>query len=161
RKRVVILALRHCFTGQTGLFGVGTSKVGLPRFYAPSFSRVEYYMTYGIMQRIIAKSHLLAFLKDPAFEEEKEWRMVASESTMGSTANYLRYRSSRNMFISYLDLPVPARPDYNQSYNNLIIDEVRVSPTPHQDLALASCRMMMEHHQCKSVQSSAIPYRNW
>ncbi|MGI4733841.1 MAG: DUF2971 domain-containing protein, partial [Janthinobacterium lividum] len=151
----------HCFTGQTGLFGVGTSKVGLPRFYAPSFSRVEYYMTYGIMQRIIAKSHLLAFLKDPAFEEEKEWRMVASESTMGSTANYLRYRSSRNMFISYLDLPVPARPDYNQSYNNLIIDEVRVSPTPHQDLALASCRMMMEHHQCKSVQSSAIPYRNW
>lgn len=112
---------------------------------------------YNIGQSIIAKSHLLAFLKHPTFKQEKEWRIIASEN-MTNRDSYLKYRSSRNMLIPYLDVPI--LPD-GGLYNKLHIDNVIVSPTPHQDLALASCRQMVASYDCYDVQPSAIPYRNW
>lgn len=126
-----------------------------------SFSRGMDYQTRGMMQHIVNHSHLLACLKNPAFEEEREWRMIASERDMSKTYKYLKYRSSRNMLIPYLELPIPAFAENGGLYSNLIIDEVIISPTPHPDLSLESCRMMMDHYQCKSVRASAIPYRNW
>jgi hypothetical protein len=112
---------------------------------------------YNIGRNIITKSHLLAFLKHPTFEQEKEWRIIASEN-MTNRASYLQYRSSRNMLIPYLDVPI--LPD-DSLYKELQINNVIVSPTPHQDLALASCRQMVWSYNCNYVQSSTIPYRNW
>jgi hypothetical protein len=126
-----------------------------------TYSKGMDYQTSGMMMHIINNAHLLAFIKDPFFEEEREWRMVASEKDMSKTSRYLKYRSSQNMFIPYLELPIPTRSDNDGFHDNLIVDNVIISPTPHPDLALESCRMMMDHYQCKSVQSSVIPYRNW
>jgi hypothetical protein len=105
-------------------------------------------MTYNIHLSIINRAHLLAFIKDPTFAQEQEWRIVASEKSMQNINSYLKYRSSRNMLIPYLDLPIPLRPDNEDPQNNLIINKVRISPTAHKDLALASCRMMMSRYQC-------------
>lgn len=127
--------------------------------------------TYEISQGMISRFKLLCLLKHPSFKEEREWRMVGSLSNNGKLREFMKLRSSRNMLIPYLDIPIPLTIDAPDEYNpesirpaRWKITEVIVSPHPHQELAVAACKLGIPPYIWNypgAVTPSAIPYVNW
>jgi hypothetical protein len=117
------------------------------------------------------KFYLLCLLKHPSFKEECEWRMVGSFSSNSTLSKYMKLRTSRNMLIPYLELPLPIKLDEPDEYYpetprhyRWKIKEVVVSPFPHQELAVAACKLVIPPYimnHVGDVTPSAIPYVNW
>lgn len=127
--------------------------------------------TYEISQGMIAKFKLLCLIKHPSFKEEREWRMIVGVGDNSKFRNLIKLRTSRNMLIPYLDLSIPAvvdaldesMPDIPRRYR-WKINEVVVGPHPHQELAIAACKLVIPPYIWNypgAVTSSAIPYVNW
>lgn len=89
--------------------------------------------------------------KNPAFEEEQEWRLVSATPLDGST---FLHRPGNSMIVPYvpitLDDPLP-------------ISGVYVGPTPHPELSRAGVQGLLRASGCRrsEVLISGIPYRNW
>jgi hypothetical protein len=101
---------------------------------------------------------LLSF-KDAAFEEEKEWRLIArprlfrlqGRDDRGKTPNKFYFRPHRGLLIPYLKLmPVSGK---------LPIASVRSGPSIDATKAEASIRLMMRQHGFADIafMGSAIP----
>lgn len=128
-------------------------------------------INYDISQGMIHKFKLLCLLKHPSFKEEREWRMVVSVGNNSKLRNSIKLRTSRNMLIPYIDLSIPAvidaldenRPN-DPRRSRWKIKEVVVGPQPHQELAIAACKLVIPPYIWNypgAVISSAIPYVNW
>lgn len=126
---------------------------------------------YEITQKMVPKFYLLCLLKHPSFKEEREWRMVGSFIDNGKLRDLMKLRSSRNMLIPYLDVPIPVVVDAPDEYHperprqaRWRIKEIVVSPHPHQELAVAACKLGIPPYlwnNIDAVTASIIPYVNW
>lgn len=126
---------------------------------------------YEVSQNLVPKFYLLCLLKHPSFKEEREWRMVGSFVRSNGLRMLMKLRPSRNMLIPYLDLPLPVGqdaldpqyPDRRRLYR-WKINEVVVSPQPHQELAMAALKLAVPEYignYIGAITASAIPYINW
>ena len=99
---------------------------------------------------------IAALLKNPAFEEEQEWRAVSAVQS-----NYVehaaQYRVGRNMLIPYKPFSIRKSPD-----KSMRIEHVFLGPTPENNLAMSSLSKFLACHGMnpkKGVTASQLPYR--
>lgn len=95
-------------------------------------------------------------LKHPSFSEEREWRVIASPTSL--TFDYqLEFRTGRSMLIPYIRVPLP------RSKNHVRIEHVIVGPTPHPQLAAHSVRNLLRFANVNPAQvtNARSPYRSW
>jgi hypothetical protein len=105
---------------------------------------------------LLALLHRYApILKDAAFSEEREWRII-SRPIMCSNERFA-YRAGASMLIPYYRVPI------SFSDQALKLDEVMVGPTPHAEASrLAAWGFLVKQGmEDVPVRSSAVPYRNW
>lgn len=94
-------------------------------------------------------------LKDYAFREEKEWRIISRPKMC--TSNEFDFRQGDSMLIPYFKLKLSDEPA------TLKIEEIVVGPTPHPKQSYMSAKSFMVRHSLKDapVTSSSVPYRSW
>lgn len=96
---------------------------------------------------------LAARLKDKAFKEEKEWRLISNYSLglMGSI------REGKSMLIPYSHVNFVEKEGYIQ------IEEIFIGPTPHKELAYKSIATLLHSkgNIFAKIYDSKIPYRAW
>jgi hypothetical protein len=93
-------------------------------------------------------------IKDKAFENEKEWRLVAATVS----AHELHHRPGRSMLIPYYKIPIGDDDKFDS------IREIVVGPTPHPDLSAASVRSLAIAaglDNIPEIEPTSIPFRNW
>jgi hypothetical protein len=105
----------------------------------------------GFAERVV---QLAPMLKHPTFEEEKEWRLASG--LIDHVHPEVHHRAGKSMLIPYYIMSLA------RASTELPIVEVRVGPTPHPELAVASTFSMLKKVQARPVVTrSGIPYRDW
>lgn len=96
-----------------------------------------------------------ASCKDPSFQEEREWRLVAIRDTAYSD---VRYREGISTLTPYLTFKLPV-----DDKNRLRLRRVILGPTPHPKLAGRAVTNMMKHRNVLwgTVDDSKTPFRAW
>jgi Protein of unknown function (DUF2971) len=91
-------------------------------------------------------------IKNGAFSEENEWRLVSSG---GIDVRKLSFRPGTSMVAPYFPLPLG---DDRSSY----VKTVTVGPAPHSQLAQSSVRSVLAHWNTNvDTKISKVPYRIW
>lgn len=111
----------------------------------------------------IAKKHFFplgkqrAVIKDWAFREEAEWRLVFQLERMGTTHSEPEFRPGRSMLIPYFDVKLASE---NQP---LEIPQILIGPCPHPVESKKSVERLLRKKGVRNfeVKNSEIPYRNW
>ncbi len=94
-------------------------------------------------------------LKDAAFAEEKEWRVISGP--LSCKFERFDYRQGNSILIPYYRLPL------TDVKGRLEVHEVVVGPTPHAAQSQASVRSFLVSQELRDtlVNVSTVPYRNW
>ncbi len=93
-------------------------------------------------------------LKHPKFKDEKEWRIVSEDMGHGKP----KFRAGKSMLIPYSEFKLEGEDGI------LRIAEIRVGPTPHPQLAVASVMQLINDADKRApakVRISDVPYRSW
>ena len=96
--------------------------------------------------------------KDPAFREEKEWRIIIH--SMSPAFKNVKFRFSDSMLIPYVEMPLESAPRVMEGAFKKIV----IGPTPHKELSLDSVRRKVELEfgfPPEDVSNSEVPYRHW
>lgn len=97
---------------------------------------------------------LAALMKNPAFREENEWRLVSPVFN-----NYveppIQYRAGATTLVPYLELPLP------QANGVIAIQNVVVGPTPNPNFSISSVVRFLSREGVRPtrVMNSCVPYR--
>ncbi|KXO13894.1 hypothetical protein AKG98_1639 [Moritella sp. JT01] len=95
---------------------------------------------------------VLAIIKDEAFEEECEWRLISPHYPEGNNTN-LKFREGASMLVPYIELPLGNKPFFSH---------VRMGPSQHQNLAFEGLMMYLSNENISnSLGNCQIPYREW
>ena len=100
-----------------------------------------------------------ALCKDPAFEDEQEWRVVRKPITSYHPGSPIQYREGASMIVPYVAFPLP-----RGTHKTAALKRVIVGPTPHTDAARDSLHRFLYglgSYPSGHVHSSVIPYRAW
>ncbi len=101
-----------------------------------------------------AVSSMLAQVKNPAFAEEREWRLILGlndDSTLPTAQRTTSYRSTRMAIVPYVELPLQR--DW--------IVSVRVGPGNNADVREAGVRRLLTTRGCgAAVTRSEVPLRS-
>jgi hypothetical protein len=94
-------------------------------------------------------------LKDPAFEEEQEWRII-SRPLMNSQKGFA-FREGSSALVPYYGFPL------SDDKFDFQITEIIVGPTPSAELSIASVGNFLVSQDLRDVpvRASKVPYRNW
>lgn len=108
------------------------------------------------MEYRLGMSFLAPVFKDPAFAEEKEWRLIR----LTQHQDQIKFREGRSMLIPYLEI------DLRKAAQHLRIPAIRtvtVGPCPNEELARQSVQWLLasEGMSQATVKSSLVPFRPW
>lgn len=104
-----------------------------------------------------AIAHVAAYCKDPAFEEEQEWRVIYQRAE-DSPPLELKHRPSGNILVPYVELPLVA--SVGARAGKLPISEVRVGPNVDAALgALGATSLLRAWDFDAKVTTSTAPLR--
>ena len=106
----------------------------------------------GFFQNLI---EIAPLFKNPAFREEKEWRVVSRLHLLGQESEF---RAGKSMLIPYREFNLEAENQW------LRVAEFYVGPNPHVELAQASLAQLAVSKKIMNpavVQVSQVPYRAW
>ncbi len=94
-------------------------------------------------------------LKNPAFREESEWRIVSNP--MPSTHPQIKSRIGLSMLVPYFEFHL------TRNGEPLKLADVYVGPTPHMTLSIQSAADFLSKNAVKNrgVTNCLIPYRTW
>jgi hypothetical protein len=110
---------------------------------------------YGLFEKF--EDDLLlaaALLKNSAFKEEVEWRLVSSVVKRYAPSD-IRYREGRSCLVPYRELSLVTK-----ETNRMMLKEVYVGPTPNPNLSMRSVSMYLSQQGLNAmVANSMIPYR--
>lgn len=91
---------------------------------------------------------MLAGVKHPGFEEEREWRVVAAFEYEAS--ELVKFRSTPMAIVPYIEVPMPKE----------AIVSIRVGPGRHVDVREAGVRRLLKTVGCEApVRHSEVPLR--
>jgi DUF2971 family protein len=114
--------------------------------------------TVQSLRGLLAECHV-AF-KDPAFEEECEWRLIFATNITNSTKEYLQFRATGALVVPYVELDLS--PSAGVRTGRLPISSVTLGPTsPGDDIARDSVYALLRKHghTFAEVRRSLIPLR--
>lgn len=96
-----------------------------------------------------------SFLKDKAFREEKEWRLVSRAIPFKDPR--FCYRGGKSHLLPYFRLSIRDAP------GSIPLRSITVGPTPHPNLALSAVEGLLLSSGINefSIQWSRIPFRQW
>lgn len=95
-----------------------------------------------------------ALLKNPAFREENEWRLVSPFHIRFIEAP-IKYREGATMLIPYLDFSL-----LHVGGEQLELDHIFVGPTPDMGLSFTSLSQFVRRHaRCPLMTASQLPFR--
>lgn len=94
-------------------------------------------------------------LKDPAFREEKEWRIISRPLMCSS--ELFDFREGNSLLIPYYKFPLAGE---DLAFR---VHEVVVGPTLDGERSKRSVRSFLVRHDLEdvTVEVSSVPYRNW
>jgi hypothetical protein len=142
---------------RSGIEGLELDKESAEMFWETGGNLLDYLYRYAPM------------LKDQAFKEEKEWRIIS----LPVLAHNLDYREGRSLIIPYYRLPLWEEGKETEIY------EVIVGPTQDVERSIKSLRKMMmgsgvvrdrslkgldlikEGGRYTPIKASQVPYRDW
>jgi hypothetical protein len=130
------------------LLGPYLLKVGASQEGDPKRARER---ALSLLADIVAVAPML---KDPAFSEEREWRLVSAP--LSPTGAALRFREGKSFLIPYreVSLTTKGRP--------IPITDVVVGPTPHPDLSVRAVMTLLANTGINAtVRRSGVPFRDW
>ncbi len=94
---------------------------------------------------------VLALVKNQAFEEEREWRLI---SPLHFDLANCDFREGESMMVPYLTVSL--------GKEQVKFDSVLLGPTPHSKLSVASLiAYLAKEGACTNVGHCEIPYREW
>jgi len=92
------------------------------------------------------------YMKNPAFSDEREWRLV---SHILSNDDRVRLRQTRSMLAPYVPIKLGLKE------NTELRMRLTVGPTPHQELAIAALAHYLGRYRIFGLDRSRVPYRDW
>ena len=100
------------------------------------------------------------FLKDPGFQEEMEYRIVALAMRLshfdgkGPPPKPIKFRVGRNGTMTpYIEL-------FNRLGGHLPIKSILIGPHPHQTLQMRATELLLEQYRLRvPIRASGIPFR--
>ncbi|TKB96181.1 DUF2971 domain-containing protein [Pedobacter cryotolerans] len=105
----------------------------------------------GLPYELISRAYQhIPYIKNPAFHEEKEWRIVVAEhheKPFRYTDN-VQFREGKSSLIPFVVMDLKDK----------TINEAIISPTLDEELAIQACKKLIGINE---VSASEIPYRNW
>lgn len=111
--------------------------------------------------------NLVGVMKDSAFAEEKEWRLMTYYAEQTSSMSFspmqrdYKIRVSNEKLVPYIEAKFSPVDDQGKSERiPSIFKKIRVSPSADPVLAKASCELLINDPSC-IVRNSSIPYKNW
>ncbi|WP_137917646.1 DUF2971 domain-containing protein [Hydrogenophaga sp. 2FB] len=115
----------------------------------------DYYPAFDLTERDLFR--IAALLKNAAFHEECEWRLVSSLQP-GPVRAGTGYRMGASMLVPYMALDLP-----HDAGGKFCIDEAYLGPTVHTNLSMRSFQEFFSPKVSgmNTVQNSSIPYRPW
>jgi hypothetical protein len=110
--------------------------------------RIEYEFIEGMF-------HMCPVLKNPAFAEEHEWRLISTP--IPTNHSQVRFREGKSMIIPYFEFRL------SEEDHNLTFHTVNIGPTPHRQLSSISTKNFLSANGVKTKQlnQTTIPYREW
>jgi hypothetical protein len=113
--------------------------------YGPAERRM-FSLSFNSFLRTLALNEIVRF-KDPAFEEEREWRLAVRPMSVNLNDHelqYLKFRTARGMAVPYVEL--------RSKYGTLLpITSVRYGPTLKQKQAVNSLSLLFKQKGYSSV----------
>jgi Protein of unknown function (DUF2971) len=96
---------------------------------------------------------ILAVIKDPAFEEEQEWRII-SQYFPNFTVSEIKFREGASMLMPYIQMELPEQ--------GLLFEKVILGPSDHPNLSMQALSTFLSNHRiCNETVNSNIPFRKW
>lgn len=96
---------------------------------------------------------VLCVIKHPAFEEEKEWRLI-SPYYESYVVPAIKFREGASMLVPYVEFPFPP---VGQVFETVIL-----GPSQHQNLSMSALAMYLSNQGlCSTTVNCTIPYREW
>ena len=93
------------------------------------------------------------YMKDDAFADEREWRLVA---LIPSTDSRIQLRPGKSMLVPYAPI------DLRLSLGSPLLWNIRIGPTPHAKLSMDSLSHLFQKvHLANGIARSMVPYRDW
>ena len=95
-------------------------------------------------------------MKDPAFAEEREWRLVGLPSEFNKLE--VRYRPGASYLVPYIRFPLPVTEDGRLKLSDLVL-----GPTPHADLSRRAIINLLASRAVEvgRVRGTTVPFRTW
>jgi hypothetical protein len=95
-------------------------------------------------------------MKSPAFESEREWRIVGFRVAMANKDD-VRFRPGRSTLIPYIPIEFP------KDDKSPLFTHVYCGPTPHPALAVEAVRGVFRKAQktIPEIAATSVPFRNW
>jgi len=97
---------------------------------------------------------LAPLFKHPAFQEEKEWRLIIPRR-IGKPG--IKFRVSRELIVPYTEV------DLREKEQSIPISEIIVGPTPHPQELRSAIESLCKHEGLEeiNVKLSSCPFRSW
>jgi len=120
------------------------------------YSFHKYEKFYTVIQDLLIEK--IVGFKNPAFAEEREWRLVARQRELmkqgiddgGKSPTEVYFRTSRGLVIPYIKL-VPRQGPQIPGQAPFLLSSIRFGPTLNRSKGEASLRMMLEMNDIKNV----------
>lgn len=99
---------------------------------------------------------VLAIIKQSAFSEEREWRIVSSHfpSYIGQE---IKFREGASMLLPYIEIELSGR-----GKDAPLFEIVILGPSQHANLSMAALSNFLSNKRaCNATQNCVIPYRKW
>jgi hypothetical protein len=99
---------------------------------------------------------VFALIKNPAFREEREWRIV-SKYYAKYTVPEVKFREGACMLVPYIEIPIA-----DEASGGLLFERIILGPTEHNSLSHSALSSYLSNKKvCNETVSSGIPYREW
>lgn len=149
--------LRKC------IYDVGSQKGMIRSFFDQK--RLDYLKvnenkipTREFHEEVFSKFDQIASLcKDPAFKEEREWRLVSAPLSFEDER--FKFRKSKSSLLPYYEFPIR---DPKKKTDQVNVDEIICGPNPNFESAERALRMFLWKHSYRTlIEKSKIPLRQF
>jgi hypothetical protein len=104
---------------------------------------------------------VFAIIKNPAFKEEKEWRLI-SPYFPKYTIPEIKYREGASMLVPYIELKLKKWHDMPHHTHAVFFESVCLGPSQHADLSVSALSQFLSNMKiAHQTINSRIPYRKW
>jgi hypothetical protein len=101
--------------------------------------------------------HIAPALKNPSFEEEREWRIVRDLGPFAEPYSNIHFRPGKYAVIPYLEFALA------EENSPLDVEEIIIGPSPDPDQTRKSVEYLVNKRgvRCKEIREYSGTYRSW